>query len=86
MERHYFCSHCLISIDLKTMKNCPNTFCNKDLTKKGSTSFFIEFPVVKQLRNLFHRENFLTNLKKKRFKRKKKNADAIEDIYAGVLY
>lgn len=84
MNKHYFCSYCLANVTL-TMKNCPNAFCDKDLTKKNATSYFIEFPIEQQLMRLFKRDEFLSNLKTK-FNRRKRNKDNIEDIYDGVQY
>lgn len=63
----------------------PNSFCACDLTCSGNTSFFIEIPVVSQIREFFARPGFY-DLLKKRLIQQKKCEDNIEDIWDGKLY
>lgn len=82
---HYYCSFCLTHIkDKKTEKICPNKGCIKDLTVKGALSYFVEIPVVHQLRTFFSRPSFYDDIQY-RFTRKS-SKDEIGDIYDGVLY
>ena len=83
LKIHCYCNYYLIYLE-KDHKNCPNTFCNKDLCVSSAKAFFIEIPIVEQLKTLFARPGFYSDLNY-RFKRKKANG-AIEGIYDGDLY
>ena len=48
-------------------------------------AYFIEFPIIQQLRSFFKREKFYDSLSYQ-FNRKKKTPQALEDIYDGELY
>lgn len=67
---HYYCSFCLASEDAKGT-TCSNPACLKDLTVRGSRSYFVEFPIVHQLQTFFNRPSFYQDIQD-RFKRKKK--------------
>ena len=82
---HYYCTFCLAHIESKTLTVCPNGGCLKDLTKKHSLAYFVEIPIVQQLKTFFSRPTFHDDLQY-RFKRKKKCRDNIEDVYDGKLY
>ena len=58
---------------------CPNGSCLHDLTAKNSVAYFVEIPILEQLRTFFTRPTFYEDLQY-RFKRKKKVEDNIEDI------
>ena len=82
---HYYCSFCLQYIETKTLTVCPNRGCLHDLTKKNSVAYFVEIPIIQQLKTFFARPTFYEDLQY-RFKRKKKVKDNIEDVYDGKLY
>ena len=84
MRFHKYCSHCFLQIE-GNLNVCPNSFCSRDLTRSKNTSFFIEIPIVFQIRDFFARPEFM-QLLKHRFIRIKKDSDNIEDIYNGELY
>ena len=85
LRLHYYCSFCLQYIERKTLTVCPNGSCLHDLTAKNSVAYFVEIPILEQLRTFFTRPTFYEDLQY-RFKRKKKVEDNIEDIYDGNLY
>ena len=82
---HRYCANCLTYIENNEDKNCSNTFCNKDLTLPKGTGYFIEIPIVNQLKSFFAKKGFFKDLQY-RFDRKKKSETAIEDIYDGRTY
>ena len=82
---HYYCSFCLQYIEGKTLTVCPNGRCLHDLTAKNSVAYFVEIPILEQLRTFFRRSMLYEDLQY-RFKRKKKVEDNIGDIYDGNLY
>lgn len=84
MVFHKYCSYCFLHID-KNVDTCPNSFCARDLTCSGNTSFFIEIPIVSQIREFFARPGFY-ELLKKRLIRRKKCEHNIEDIWDEKLY
>lgn len=75
---HHHCGFCLSNVD-KDAKTCPNLACLKELSLKQSKAYLIEISIVDQLRTLFSRPGFYTNIQHQ-FKRKKKNANNMEDI------
>lgn len=82
---HKYCSHCLLLLnDGHEHRVCPNDLCQQDLTKHGSTSFFIEVPVAKQIQSLFAKDGFFDDLQY-RFRRTQ-HAGQISDIYDGHIY
>ena len=84
IKKHHFCSNCCLPLDLECIK-CPNAVCNKEYTNPQDKPFFIEIPVVDQLKQLFNRDGFYISLNY-RFNRKKKSSCNIEDIYDGFKY
>lgn len=84
LVKHYLCNHCTTPVN-STLKTCPNTFCSNNLLKPGGKSYYIEFPILDQVTTLFQREEFISGIQK-RFSRKKKGANCIEDIYDGAIY
>ena len=84
IRKHHFCSQCCLPLDLDCIK-CPNTVCNKEYTKAQDKPFFLEVPVVDQLKQLFNRDGFYDSIKH-RFNRIKQNTGNIEDIYDGLTY
>ena len=64
---------------------CPNGGCLHDLTQKNSIAYFVEIPILQQLKTFFKRPMFYEELQY-RFKRKKNVRDNVEDIYDGKLY
>ena len=54
---HWYCSHCYMLVDKKD-KHCPNSFCLKDFTVLGSLSFFVEVPIMEQLRKFYSKPGF----------------------------
>ena len=82
---HYYCSFCLQYTPTNTLTVCPNAGCLQDLTKKNSLAYFVEIPILQQLRTFFARPTFYEDLQY-RFKRKKKVRNNIEDIHDGKLY
>ena len=83
---HYFCTNCLTYLEFKEMKQCPNTYCSKDLTDGMSpVSYFLEIPIIGQLQDLFTQKDFYSHLQY-RFKIVLKNPNNIEDVYDGQLY
>lgn len=83
--RHKYCSHCLLLLNNgHEHRVCPNDLCQQDLTKHGSTSFFIEVPVAKQIQSFFAKDGFFDDLQY-RFRRTQ-HAGQISDIYDGHIY
>lgn len=76
---HYYCSFCLQYIETKTLTVCPNGGCLHDLTEKNSIAYFVEIPILQQLKTFFKRPTFYEDLQYW-FKRKKKVRDNVEDI------
>ena len=54
---HWYCSHCYMLVDKKD-KHCPNSFCLKHFTVLGSLSFFVEVPIMEQLRKFYSKPGF----------------------------
>jgi len=53
---HYFCSECYSSVTNNNESKCPNSFCQKEFTKRGDISSFIELSLQQQLENLLQSE------------------------------
>lgn len=85
VTKHFFCSVCLTYLTSTDVVVCPNSMCSQDLSQKDAKSYFIEIPVVSQLKTLFRRPGFYSSLQH-RFIRRKQHPDNIEDIYDGELY
>lgn len=82
---HRYCSYCFLLVDDRATVVCPNCLCSRDLTRSNSCSFFIEIPIVSQIRNLFSKSDFYDNLGH-RFRRVKTDSNCFEDIYDGSEY
>ena len=80
-KKHHYCSQCLLSISPDCVK-CPNVLCNKEFTD-STRKFFIEVPIVDQLKALFRRKGFYQD-SQHRFDRKDTNT--LGDIYDGSIY
>ena len=82
---HYYCSFCLSYVaNSKNQTVCPNGGCLKDLTVKGALSYYVEIPILHQLRSFVARDTFYDD--QHRFTRVKSSDDVITDIYDGLLY
>ena len=68
---HYYCSFCLTNIESKTSTTCPNGHCLQDLKKPKSLAYFVEIPILEQLKCFFSRPTFYDDVQH-RFKRTKK--------------
>lgn len=75
IKLHYFCSVCETPLPTK------NAVCHNG----QENSYFIEFPLLGQLQNLFCRPGFFEKLQY-RFGRVKKDGNNLEDIYDGSVY
>lgn len=75
---HFFCSVCQVSLEKK------NSMCGT-CNGQYDVSYFIEFPIVTQLQNMYSRPGFYESLMFK-MNRQKKNAANIEDIYDSRIY
>ena len=82
---HYYCAFCLMYIESKTATTFPNGSYLQDLKKPKSLAYFIELPILEQLKCFLSRLTFYDDIQH-RFKRTKKASDNIEDIYDGQLY
>ena len=67
----YYCSFCLQYIERKTLTVCPNGRCLHDLTAKNSVAYFVEIPILEQLRTFFTRPTFYEDLQY-RFKERRR--------------
>lgn len=56
---HHYCSFCFSYISQRGVKQCTNSHCLKDLSAKGATSYFIEIPIVDQLKQCFQDPAFI---------------------------
>ena len=81
---HYHCAFCFSLVE-KHMKTCSNPACLKELSSRQSKAYFIEIPVIQQLRTFFSRDGFYNSIQY-RFQRKKKHQNNLEDICDGALY
>ena len=65
--------------------SCPNSSCEETFAANNDKPIFIEIPIIDQLKVMFSRKGFYSDLKH-RYQRKKRNLSAIEDIYDGARY
>ena len=79
---HHYCSFCFAYISQQGVKPCTNSHCLKDLSAKGTTSYFIEIPIVDQLETMFSRSGFYKDLQH-RFNRKKQAHENIKTFMMG---
>ena len=82
LKFHTYCKKCEYLVD-SSNDYCP--VCQKELSDKINSSYFVEIPLFFQLSQLFSRKDFHIKLSH-RFKRIKKSPGALEDIYDGKLY
>ena len=83
INKHHYCPSCCMPIDTQC-SNCPNASCEKTFASNDKP-FFIEIPIADQLKVLFNRKGFYSDLRH-RFERQKGNVSSIEDIYDGARY
>lgn len=82
---HWYCSYCFMLVDKKHDKISSNSFCREDFSVSGSLSFFVEVPIMEQVKKLFSKTGFYNDIQF-RHNRDKKGRDRICDIYDGELY
>ena len=58
MTFHWYCSSCFMLVDKNKEKCCPNSFCRKDFTVSGSLTFFVEVPIIQQIKGFSQRQGF----------------------------
>lgn len=79
LKKHFFCSECFCRVN-KPTQICPNCKVNENIT------YFIEIPIIAQLKAIFKRPNFYETISTYRFSRKKVCHENLEDIYDGSVY
>ena len=62
MTFHWYCSFCFMLVDKNKEKCCPNSFCRKDFTVSGSLTFFVEVPIVQQIKRFFAKTGFYNDI------------------------
>lgn len=77
--RHFYCNNCFSYLKKKSSK------CKK-CKEKTDVKYFIEIPIIAQLRALFRRPGFYDKISTHRFNRKKVCKENLEDIYDGSVY
>lgn len=83
---HLLCSHCNEYIGKKdNVKESFKCKCGEDFNPSTAGSYFIEIDIEDQLKKIFADEKIVESLSH-RFDRKKKNKDALEDLYDGDVY
>lgn len=82
---HHYCSHSFLYLKDKQAETCPNTLCQKPLKGLGKKAFFVEIPIVSQLRDLYKQVFTWKTVTTCRFNRERTNDDS-GDIYDGALY
>lgn len=80
---HLYCNNCYLKILNHSLQFCSK--CRSDLTFEENKGYFIEFPIINQVKLFFKRPGFYDNLQF-RFNHQKKYSDNIEDIYDGCIY
>lgn len=83
LKKHYYCKHCLFPVENIDSKFCSNSDCGKSF-ELSTANYFLEMPVINQIRNLFAQHGFYENLAH-RFNRKIDFGHYF-DIYDGQLY
>ena len=79
----YYCAQCFNPISDVILRACG--VCKTVINSVKDLSYFIHIPISDQIRTLFARRHFYSNLLH-RFTRVKLNQDCLEDIYDGLLY
>ena len=80
---HYFCSNCFQEVSSST-PTCTNPVCLHDLCSNKGRSYFIEIPIVDQLRDFFGRPGFHKLLEKRL--ELDNDPHVISDVYSGKLH
>lgn len=62
IKRHHYCSSCCMPVDLQC-SNCPNSSCEETFAANNDKPFFIEIPIIDQLKVMFNRKGFYSDLK-----------------------
>lgn len=83
LKYHYYCPKCSLSLK-KSVSQCSNSLCDQKFGSTCEPSYFLEIPVEQQLRAMFQREGFYTDLQY-RFTRNDQSTK-IEDLYDGDIY
>lgn len=78
INRHYYCPSCFVSVPQK------NGRCGRCGSNAGN-NFFIQIPILNQVRTLYKRPGFAESLQHREHRRKR-NADNYEDIFDGAVY
>ena len=68
---HWYCSYCFMLVDKKHDRICPNSFCRKDFSVSGSLSFFVEVPIMEQVKKLFSKTGFYNDIQFGHYRDKK---------------
>jgi len=79
--KHYYCPSCFGHLENATDRFCENSHCNKQLD--DNHPYFLEVPLIDQIRSKFCQSGFFDNLKS-RFSRRL--GEVYEDIYDGSIY
>ena len=80
---HHYCFNCGMAVEAG-WTSCHNAECEQDFSSQNK-HFFLELPVIDQLKALFKRKGFYNDLQY-RFNRTKQDKNNFEDIYDGVMY
>ena len=80
---YYYCAQCVNPISDMALRSC--NICKAVINSVKDLGYFIHIPISEQIKTLFARKHFYTNLLH-RFTRVILNQDCFEDIYDGLLY
>ncbi|XP_068727677.1 uncharacterized protein [Montipora capricornis] len=83
--KHFYCSNGVCKVYSGTSQPETGATCTVCGTPLSCSSYFIEIPVVEQLKTILSRPEMIEKLEY-RFKRNKEDVGAIEDVYDGELY
>lgn len=78
LVRHFYCSSCFNDVE-------ENEICEACPRVGQKNSYFIEIPIINQMKTLYRRPGFVNKLQYRQ-NRKKVNAENYEDIYDGQIY
>ncbi|CAL1672152.1 unnamed protein product [Lasius platythorax] len=83
---HVYCPNCIKYLGIQeSIRNLNNCECGFNIKTATTISFFVEFNLKDQLKKLLSNK-FVIKYLDYRFKRKKKNDEAFEDIFDGKHY
>ena len=82
MHCHY-CNTCFFKRVDHSLQNCPK--CGYDLLLNSNKVYFVEFPIINQIKSFLKHVGFYESLQY-RFKQNKISTENIEDIYDGLIY